>query len=158
MSLVRTGAAIAKGKKVRAWSIQTTPRMGSYEKRIDFIWIKIRSLIEKHRPEYVVIEGYAFGRAQAAVRSGELAGVIKHHLWTMKVPPFDLLPPPSLKLFATGSGKASKAEMVEAARLIWPQVNNDDEADAIFLAMKAQEILNNGSSTTEGEEADGEEY
>lgn len=41
----------------------------------------------------------------------------------------------SLKKFATGSGKAKKPEMLEAARLIDPAVANDDEADALFLRL-----------------------
>lgn len=144
LSLSRTGVAIVKGDKTKTWSVSTTPRMGSTEKRINFIWTSIAEVIDKHSPEYALIEGPAFGKNHSQFVMGELAGVIKHNLFVRKVPSFDLVPPPTLKKFGTGSGKATKDEMLEAALVIRPQVKNHDEADALFLALKAQEVLNQG--------------
>ena len=44
--------------------------------------------------------------------------------------------PATLKLWATGNGKADKAQVVAAMRELWPyaQIRNDNEADALGLA------------------------
>ena len=52
--------------------------------------------------------------------------------------------PATLKMWATGSGKASKDEMVKAAHRLWPEhlmgrVIEDDEADSLLLLAYARE-------------------
>ena len=51
--------------------------------------------------------------------------------------PFAKVHSGTVKKFATGSGKASKEEMVEAARARWSgfEPETDDEADARFIAL-----------------------
>ena len=50
----------------------------------------------------------------------------------------------TLKKFATGFGKASKEEMVKAARKLKPDVKSEDEADAIHVAHWAAETIRKG--------------
>jgi Holliday junction resolvasome RuvABC endonuclease subunit len=46
-----------------------------------------------------------------------------------------VVPPSTLKLFATGRGNASKTTMVAAARRRWPdeRIQTDDQADALWV-------------------------
>lgn len=95
--------------------------------------------VRKYRPELVVIEGHAFnshGGSSNALH--ELHGVVKQTLWKNESA-FVLCPPPKLKKEATGNGRASKEEMIEAAYEWWPALRNisgktDDLADALHLA------------------------
>lgn len=53
------------------------------------------------------------------------------------------VPTGTLKKFATGSGSASKEEMVKAARARWPEQNieGDDQADALFILAWARKEI-----------------
>lgn len=124
--------------------------MGLNEKRIAFIWEEIHKKFEKYQPDYVAIEDYAYSPQGQKTQLGELAGVVKHHLFLMRVPPFTLVSPQTLKKFATGAGRCSKEEMVEAAQQHYPKVANHDEADALFLALYALDQLKQGRSSNEG--------
>ncbi len=84
--------------------------------------------------DLAVIEGYAFGSKYRREALGELGGVIRTSLWENRVP-FVEIPPPTLKLFATGNGKASKDEVAEAAcrDLDSGPGLTSDEYDALWL-------------------------
>lgn len=58
--------------------------------------------------------------------------------------PVAVVPPSTLKLFATGSGKASKADMKDAAkgRFSMADIRSSDEADALHLADMGAAWLN----------------
>ena len=47
----------------------------------------------------------------------------------------------TLKKFATGSGRASKEEMLATARARWPEVKTHDEADARHLLQYVVEVV-----------------
>lgn len=72
-------------------------------------------------------------RSQAAKALGELHGVVKvalHELERRVV----LVPPASVKKYATGKGNAGKPDMLAAAiRRLDYQRASDDEADALWL-------------------------
>lgn len=75
----------------------------------------IKEVVEKYNPERVAIEGLAFGMRGDATR--DLAGlqfVIVNELMFVHNLEVVVVSPKSLKLFATGSGKAKKKEMIEA--------------------------------------------
>lgn len=58
--------------------------------------------------------------------------------------PVAVVPPRSLKLWATGSGAASKQDMIRNAEALWPGVelgNNSDKADALLLASAGAQHL-----------------
>ncbi len=87
--------------------------------------------------DLVVLEGYAFGRPHHACHLGELGGVIRVTLHEAGVP-WAVIPPASLKLYATGRGNASKEEMLVAAvRRLGYQGSSNDEADALWLRAMA---------------------
>lgn len=62
----------------------------------------------------------------------ELRGVIKSYCYAFGARYVEV-PPTTLKKWATGSGKAAKEDMIEAAQQYKSGVTSDDEADAILL-------------------------
>jgi Holliday junction resolvasome RuvABC endonuclease subunit len=87
----------------------------------------------------VFMEGYAYGAKLNREKLGELGGIVKlavrHVLHTDPVS----VPPTTLKQFATGSGKASKEQMVTAVQQFDPEITNDNLADAYLLALYGTE-------------------
>lgn len=86
--------------------------------------------------DVAVIEGYAMGVQGAGVRSNaELGGVIRLLLYDLGIG-IITVPPASLKLFATGSGRAQKHEMIDAAVVDANGlygIGDDNQADAYWL-------------------------
>lgn len=85
-------------------------------------------------PAVAVLEGPSFRSHKPGGREvTELRGVVRLELWKAGVPTIEV-PPKTLKLYATGSGKASKDDMVRAAaRELGYEGSSDDEADATWL-------------------------
>lgn len=129
-SLTSTGVALPSGATV-IWS----PKERGVERLAEF-----RSLLEDvmFDIDLVVIEDYAFsGRGAHSHELGELGGVIRLVLHDNGRPWVAVLPN-VLKKFATGSGVASKNEMLAAAiRRLGYDGHSDDEADALWLRAAA---------------------
>lgn len=93
-------------------------------------------------PTLVVMEGRITpgeDAIQTAMDLAELRGVVHYGLHVRKVPRVDVHPS-TLKVYATGNGRASKQDMVLAARGRLGKhlhVTNDDEADAAWLTAVA---------------------
>jgi Holliday junction resolvasome RuvABC endonuclease subunit len=108
---------------------------GSLEERIDYIASSIERRVLAKKPDVIVIEDYAFSRhSRALTPLHELGGVIKNRLLKLDslwIP----IPPTVLKKSATGSGAASKGEMLSTARILWRECPNDDVADSLLLAV-----------------------
>ena len=96
----------------------------------------LQTLAAMYKNEKVVVfceSASGFTRFPHTLKIGhELRGVIKAschaHKWK-----YVEVPATTLKKWATGSGKAKKPEMIEAAKAYVPTVSTDDEADAILL-------------------------
>lgn len=84
-------------------------------------------------PDLVVIEDLVV-RSQAAATLGVLHGVVRNWLWTAGVT-IQLVPPATLKKFATGRGNANKDAVRDAARDRGglPAGVTSDECDAWWL-------------------------
>lgn len=97
---------------------------------------ELREVLDMAEPDLVVYEGYAMGGKRRQTRpydAGELGGVLKTMIWEEG---YDMLlvPPPSLKLYATGKGNADKDQMrVAMGKLRGSFFSSDDEADAYGL-------------------------
>ena len=111
--------------------ITTDTGRTDYE-RIEMIWSVISATIAPHTPCTITIENYAHGGPQLAkaVRLGE---IFRNGLDQLGMS-WSNVAPSTLKKFATGNGRASKEQMIEAARERWPMCPNNDEADAFHLA------------------------
>lgn len=88
-------------------------------------------------PDLVGIEGYSFNSKYGGERLGELGGVIRLQLWELGIP-FVEIPPASVKKYATGSGTASKDEVLGAAiRRLGYERDDHNEADALWVRAMA---------------------
>lgn len=96
-------------------------------------WITERMLEHLPIKVLVVLEGYAYGRNNQAHQLGELGGVIRTMLWNLHVP-YVVVPPATLKKYATGKGNAGKEEVLAAAiRRLGYEGHDNNEADALWL-------------------------
>jgi len=78
------------------------------------IAVHIGNIVDTYKPDIVAIEGLAFGMRGNVTRDlGGLQFVIVAHLQEVKKQPVVIIAPLTVKKFATGSGKATKSEMIE---------------------------------------------
>lgn len=84
----------------------------------------------------VVMEGFSFGSPQGATDAGGLGWLIRVTLHEAGVP-FAVVPPNTLKLYATGKGNAGKDDMklaaLSRAGLEFTGKGSSDECDAWWL-------------------------
>lgn len=111
--------------------------------RLEELKVCVSHLIRQARPELVVIESGSYASTSSTFH--QLAGgwwILAHEIHQMGIP-YATVPPGTLKRYATGSGTADKQTMVAAARAAWPRVpvQNDDAADALFLAALGAQYL-----------------
>ena len=134
LSLTRSGIALGSTELIERCShAATTPEFGEPMARIHFIWSEIDVMLRRGVPDIVVIEDYAWSRTTNGPTLGELGGVVRYQLWLRGIP-WLTAPSTTIKKFATGSGRASKDEMVAAALPYWSDISCHDEADAVHLA------------------------
>lgn len=83
--------------------------------------------------ELVVIEGLAFDAHDTKRQQAQLAGIVRHSLYRANKP-FIVVPPNTLKKYATGSGQAKKMTVFKAAQYRFGYDGESfDEADALWL-------------------------
>ena len=128
-------AVLSSGVALAGRTLTVSPGASKDAERLSRIHRAMLRLLDAEKPDLVVIEGYSFSRGLAGARSvAEVGGVVRLLLWHLKIPYVEV-PPASLKLFATGSGRADKTAMRTAARRAAPIESwaNDDEVDAWWL-------------------------
>lgn len=102
---------------------------------------ELEAKLLEHKPDLVVIEGYAFARSNQAHQLGELGGMIRL-LLTQKQVPWIEVPPTQAKKFATGKGNAPKDLILMHVYKRWgAEFSSSDEADAFVLAKIGQAVL-----------------
>lgn len=131
LSLTGTGYCLPNGETGK---LEPPKAVGLGCERLDWILARILGLASScGGAEVVVIEGYAFGRENAREKMGELGGLIRWALWKRKMP-FAIVPPSSLKQYATGKGNAPKPLMhAEAMKRLQYLGHDPDEVDALWL-------------------------
>lgn len=124
----------------RGMTLEPGERRGP--ERLDFIERLVRERIERERPQLLVIEGYDY-KSQRAHMAGEVGGVLRLLFYRMGYGErYCVVPPNSLKLFATGNGNADKKLMMRAAEKRFGRKFPDDhQADAFWLAVLGLCIL-----------------
>ncbi len=138
-------ALVQNGKVKAAKAVKPPgPQKACLEERLDLIVREIITLAG--HVDLSVMEGPAFSKANAAIAMGQVAGVIRLALWRSGYP-FVIVGPRTVKLFATGSGNASKAQMCEAARVHY-DTKDHNLCDAVWLAFygeaKYDELVEEG--------------
>lgn len=94
--------------------------------------------------DLVVMEGFSFGSPQGATEAGGLGWTIRIALHQADVP-FAVVPPPTLKKYATGSGAAGKDDVKLAALsrlgLEFTGKGSGDRCDATWLRVMGLDAL-----------------
>ena len=87
--------------------------------------------------DLVAVEGFSHGSGFQAHRMGGLNYVVQMELYREKIPVV-MIPPASVKKYASGNGNAAKSLMlVEAVKRLGYEGSSDDEADALWLRQMA---------------------
>lgn len=137
LSIVNTGIAVWDGLRSCWWTRTIQPPTAEEEcldQRIDYVVGTVKKIIRLHDPEIIGLEGPAYNKPFVAYRLGMVMGALRIWLWQNQRP-FIEISPTAVKKFATGSGKANKLNMIQAAANMGIPVNNHHEADAAFLAL-----------------------
>ena len=147
-SLTATGTAVTN--MLDAIVVETIkPKIRGIE-RLAFIRGQLQYLLNAYAPDVVVMEGYNYGAARGNKRFntpvgrlfdiGELGGTIKMEVWHRKLPLL-IVPPASLKMFATGNGIAKKEQVMAAVKKQWRiKIGDDNQADAVALYYFAEAL------------------
>lgn len=136
LSLTGTGICLIKGGVERLIEIDGSKLRGP--KRLIAIRDIILETINGSWIDAVAIEGYAYGATGNAHSIGELGGVVRVALHEACVVEPMIVPPATLKVFATGSGKAGKVGVALAvAKRYGIEADTDNKADAAALAVFA---------------------
>lgn len=105
-------------------------------------WIRQRILDHVRGAELVVVEGPSFGSiGKGQHERGGLWWMVAMTLHSHDIP-YAVVPPATLKQYATGKGTAGKDTMILAAARRYPWFDGgNDEADALFLAAMGADHL-----------------
>lgn len=107
--------------------------------RLDWIRTECLSIIPPDA--LVVVEDFAFSRANQAHQIGGLQYCFRLSLWKRGVP-FILVAPSRLKKFVTGTGNAEKSLMLQQVYKRWGiECKDDNEADAVGLCYVGMAML-----------------
>ena len=125
-----------KKKLLDCGIIETSKHKKEVERLIE-INSDLNILIEKWKPDIAAVEKFFFYKSSNTINVVQARGVILMTLGSKKIPISEYAPA-QIKLTITGSGKASKQEVLEAVmlnlNLNYPP-KPDDSADALAIAL-----------------------
>jgi len=115
------------------------------EKRLLEISIDLKELINKWKPDYAAVEKFFFYKSSTTISVVQARGVIMMTLGSFDIPISEYAPA-QIKLAITGSGKATKKDVLDSVmyslKLDYPP-RPDDSADALAIALtKFIELIN----------------
>jgi Holliday junction resolvasome RuvABC endonuclease subunit len=138
LSLSATGVAFYQGK-VRRHALIRTKSDEDLEVRKDRHVRYVLHYAKKSRCSFVLLERLNSGPRNQDNRPAQVAGCVTRELWLAGIPYYDVASN-TVKLYATGNGRAEKGDMVEAAEALgvdlsgYPKSLRDNVADAIHVA------------------------
>ena len=125
-----------KKKLLDCGIIETSKHKKEVERLIE-INSDLNILIEKWKPDIAAVEKFFFYKSSNTINVVQARGVILMTLGSKRIPISEYAPA-QIKLTITGSGKASKQEVLEAVmlnlNLNYPP-KPDDSADALAIAL-----------------------
>lgn len=136
LSLTETGIATTAGQT----TIKTSPDTRLEDRLLTIRDSIYRTISDAGSNPLVVIENYVT-RSPAASILGMVHGVIRVHLHEHHIP-YVLIPPASLKRYATGKGNATKPDIRVAILQRYSQdIRNDNACDAFVLRAMGLDAL-----------------
>ena len=115
------------------------------ENRLLEIFMDLKELINKWKPDYAAVEKFFFYKSSTTISVVQARGVIMMTLGSFDIPISEYAPA-QIKLAITGSGKATKKDVLDSVmyslNLDYPP-KPDDSADALAIALtKFNELIN----------------
>jgi len=115
------------------------------ENRLLEIFMDLKELINKWKPDYAAVEKYFFYKSSTTISVVQARGVIMMTLGSFNIPITEYAPA-QIKLNITGFGKATKKDVLDSVmyslNLDYPP-KPDDSADALAIALtKFNELIN----------------
>ena len=115
------------------------------ENRLFEIFMDLKELINRWKPDYAAVEKYFFYKSSTTISVVQARGVIMMTLGSFNIPITEYSPA-QIKLTITGFGKATKKDILESVmynlKLYYPP-KPDDSADALAIALtKFNELIN----------------
>ena len=115
------------------------------EYRLLEIFMDLKELINKWKPDYAAVEKYFFYKSSTTISVVQARGVIMMTLGSFNIPITEYAPA-QIKLTITGFGKATKKDILDSVmynlKLDYPP-KPDDSADALAIALtKFNELIN----------------
>ena len=140
----RLGLAVVEGdpsRPVLVWSDCVTPEKGARSLRLARVYAEVVAAIERYTPNMLALETLFFStNVKTAMGVAEARGAVLAAAGSMSVSVYEHSPQ-TVKLAATGDGRASKAAiarmMPKMISLLPHKKYVDDELDAIALAIAA---------------------
>lgn len=139
-SLTSAGIAIVGPSYCETYVVQPKKIQGGT--RLKYHVDRLREIVRNQgRISTACIEGPSFNSVNRADDMGQIRGTYLYALEDLDIETI-VVPPTSLKKFATGIGTASKDLMTAAARKEWPSTTfqTDDAVDAAWLAALARAL------------------
>ena len=147
--LARVGYGIielkSNEKTLLACGIIETTKNQKEEERLNEIFQDLKQLIFKWNPDYAAVEKFFFYKSSTTISVVQARGVILMTLGSLNIPISEYAPS-QIKLTITGSGRASKREVLDAVMFslkLKHAPRPDDSADALAIALtKFNELIN----------------
>jgi hypothetical protein len=134
LSYTATGIAHPNGTTTTWWP----PNRG--DQRLNDAYHCVHRLLEPVTPTLVALEG-PVTRSQAATASGMLHGAVRLALMHYTVP-YIVIPPATLKTYATGRGNAPKPDLrMELYKRAGIDLPDDNQVDAYWLRLLTLDLL-----------------
>lgn len=166
-SLTGSGVSIIDDKGGEFYYLISTSKIKNtkaptidYTRRLVEMTEEVEKIIEKHKPDYIAMEGMSYGARGAAIfELGGLSHLLRVMFLRQNVK-FVIMPPKTVKKYFTGSGNASKLEIIEEAmkrganipffKTIKKQrVFDDNVADSYAIACFMKDYINGDASEFE---------
>ena len=147
--LARVGYGIIEVKRnektLLDCGIIETQKDQTEENRLLEIFMDLKELIHKWKPDYAAVEKYFFYKSSTTISVVQARGVIMMTLGSFNIPITEYAPA-QIKLAITGFGKATKKDILDSVmyslKLDYPP-KPDDSADALAIALtKFNELIN----------------
>ena len=147
--LARVGYGIIEVKRnektLLDCGIIETQKNQAEENRLLEIFMDLKELISKWKPDYAAVEKYFFYKSSTTISVVQARGVIMMTLGSFNIPITEYAPA-QIKLTITGFGKATKKDILDSVmynlKLDYPP-KPDDSADALAIALtKFNELIN----------------
>ena len=128
----KTGYAIFRNKKYVISALIKTSKNNSTEIRLEEIYLQLKKVFKKYKPEILVVEQLFFFKNQKTfIRVAQAQGVALLLAAQNKIK-VEFLTPLQIKQTITGYGKSDKKSIQKMLKLeLQIDIKQDDEADAI---------------------------